>query len=134
MPAEAPALHLFCAKCRAVLSRHNRTRLCAPCTGDLSSGEDRREGRNVPRQKRHQPGTVRSPFAERLAVLRRARGWTQADLAERADTHERTVQGYESGRVQPAAPILEKLADIFGMSMDAIWRGVEVVPGAFSDR
>lgn len=113
-----------CVKCGAVLRRGNRTQLCAPCTDDLSSGEDRREGRNVPKNRQHRPGTVRSPFAVRLAELRRGRGWTQADLAERANTHERTIQGYENGRVQPVAPTLEKLAGIFGLSMDAMWRGV----------
>lgn len=64
-------------------------------------------------------------FAERLAALRRARGWTQQQLGRKLGLSMRIVGYWEDGARQPTAESLEKLADVFGVSMDHLWTGRE---------
>jgi len=61
---------------------------------------------------------IRLRFARRLRALRRRCGWTQEELAERADLAYRHVQRLESFRNPPPAKIdtLEKLARAFKVS------------------
>lgn len=49
-------------------------------------------------------------FGERLRRLREARGYTQRELAEAAETSQRMVAYYETHSGSPAAPVLLKLA------------------------
>ena len=64
-----------------------------------------------------------SPFAQHLASLRRGRLWRRADLAARVGVAENTVMNWELDRTEIAAKWVEKLADIFNMRMDDLWRG-----------
>ena len=61
---------------------------------------------------------MRIRFAEHLRTLRLKRGWTQEELAERADLAYRHVQRLESLKRPPPAKIdtLEKLANAFNIS------------------
>ena len=61
---------------------------------------------------------VRIQFAKRLRSLRKRRGWTQEQLAERADLAYRHVQRLESLKNPPPAKIdtLERLAQAFQLS------------------
>ena len=58
---------------------------------------------------------VRTKFALRLRELRRKAGWTQEELAERADLAYRHVQRLESLKNPPPAKIdtLDSLAKAF---------------------
>jgi transcriptional regulator with XRE-family HTH domain len=49
-------------------------------------------------------------FGERLRRLREARGFTQRELAEAAETSQRMVAYYETHSGTPAGPVLLKLA------------------------
>jgi len=59
--------------------------------------------------------TIRIQFAHRLRALRKRAGWTQEELAERADLAYRHVQRLESLKNPPPAKIdtLGKLAKAF---------------------
>ena len=61
---------------------------------------------------------VRVQFAKHLRKLRRQKGWTQEELAERADLAYRHVQRLESVKSPPPAKIdtLHKLARAFKTS------------------
>ena len=60
---------------------------------------------------------IRVQFAGHLRKLRRKAGWTQEELAERADLAYRHVQRLESLKNPPPAKIdtLGKLAKAFGV-------------------
>ena len=54
---------------------------------------------------------IRHRFAQRLRQLRKAKGWTQEELAEYADMAVRQVQYLESNNPSPAKiDTLEKLS------------------------
>ena len=50
-------------------------------------------------------------YADGLRQLRKAKGWSTADLAEQVGVSARTVEGWEQGRMpsKPALIILSKL-------------------------
>lgn len=76
-----------------------------------------------PRRRRADAAVPLTPFAHYLGVMRRASGITQMALAEQIGVHWRTIQGYEGGTIEPTAGAVAKLADLFGVTMDAMWRG-----------
>jgi transcriptional regulator with XRE-family HTH domain len=55
-----------------------------------------------------------SPIADRLganiSVLRRAKGWTQSDLAERVGVDTETISRFERGVTLPSLLTLEKIS------------------------
>lgn len=56
-----------------------------------------------------------------IARLRRAKGWTQDDLAQKLFITRQTVSGWEIGRTQPGLDVLGELADVLDCSpMDII--------------
>ncbi|HET7714290.1 MAG TPA: helix-turn-helix transcriptional regulator [Bauldia sp.] len=55
-----------------------------------------------------------------IRALRKARGWTQFELALRANVQPQTVYFWESGRRTPLVPQLRKLGEIFEMCSDDI--------------
>ena len=59
----------------------------------------------------------------RIAVLRRAKGWNQAELAQQLGVSSSAVGMYEQGRRQPAADVLVRLAEIFGVTTDFLLTG-----------
>ncbi len=59
----------------------------------------------------------------RIAVLRRAAGMSQSELAEKLKISPSTVGMYEQGRRQPSLEILIALSDIFGISIDYLVKG-----------
>ena len=59
----------------------------------------------------------------RIAVLRKAAGWSQAELAARLGVTPSAVGMYEQGRREPASDLLVALADVFGVSVDYLLTG-----------
>ena len=55
-------------------------------------------------------------FGKRLAELRKARGWTQSELAERLDTTVKMVTYFEREASNPTHKTLERIAEVFGIS------------------
>lgn len=64
----------------------------------------------------------------RIAALRRGKGWSQAELAERLKISPSAVGMYEQGRREPALDLLVELARLFGVSVDYLLTG-QVTPG-----
>jgi transcriptional regulator with XRE-family HTH domain len=63
------------------------------------------------------PTTKEAPaFGQRLAALRKQRGWTQAELATRLKTTVKMVTYYEREAANPTSKTIESIAKVFGIS------------------
>jgi transcriptional regulator with XRE-family HTH domain len=66
---------------------------------------------------------VTESFADRVRRLRRAKGWRQADLAERAGIGTSTVAHWEAETREPTAETLFLISDALGVDAGWLWRG-----------
>lgn len=57
----------------------------------------------------------------RLRVLRAERGWSQQDLAQRLEVSRQSVNAIETGRYDPSLPLAFRIADLFGLPIEAIF-------------
>lgn len=57
----------------------------------------------------------------RLKVLRAERDWSQQDLADRLEVSRQSVNAIEKGRYDPSLPLAFKIADVFGLPIEAIF-------------
>lgn len=55
-----------------------------------------------------------------LIKLRTQRNWLQIEVARRAKVNHSLISYIESGKRQPSVRTLEKLADVFGVTMDEL--------------
>ena len=55
---------------------------------------------------------------EQIRRLRMARGITQVELAHRPGVSKQNVSNWESNNIQPSIELLEKTADLFGVTTD----------------
>ncbi len=59
----------------------------------------------------------------RLKVLRAERDWSQQDLADALGVSRQSVNAIETGKYDPSLPLAFRIADLFAMSIEAIfWR------------
>lgn len=63
-------------------------------------------------------------FYERLQGLRREKGMTQEELAERLDVSRQAVSKWESGQTMPEIEKLVQMAQVFDVSLDYLVRGI----------
>lgn len=59
-----------------------------------------------------------SSFSEVFKKLRTKKGWTQEEIAERLGVSRPSIAGYESKDRVPRKEMLNKIADLFGVSID----------------
>ena len=64
-------------------------------------------------------------LANRLRAARGAKGWTQADLAERVGVSRKTINTIENGVFIPSTVIALKLARAFGRTVEQLFSLVE---------
>jgi len=57
----------------------------------------------------------------RLKELRTDRGWTQADLAERARVSRQTIIAIEKGKFDPSLPLAFRLAKLFDAKIEDVF-------------
>ncbi|GAB3737188.1 helix-turn-helix transcriptional regulator [Luteimonas pelagia] len=57
----------------------------------------------------------------RVRALREARGWSQAQLADRLDVSRQTVNAIETGKYDPSLPLAFRLARLFGERIESIF-------------
>lgn len=60
-----------------------------------------------------------------LKVLRAARNWSQADLADRLGVSRQTVNALETEKYDPSLPLAFKLARLFEQPIEAIFHTEE---------
>jgi putative transcriptional regulator len=56
-----------------------------------------------------------------IRAAREARGWTQADLAERVGVTRKTINTVENGVFVPSAIVALKIARAFAMPVEALF-------------
>lgn len=69
--------------------------------------------------------SVHARFGRRLRELRRARGWSQEELAARAERHWTYIGGVERGERNPSLTVLAALAKALNVTLSKLFRGVE---------
>lgn len=57
----------------------------------------------------------------RLKDLRAERGWSQQELADRLEVSRQSVNAIETGRYDPSLPLAFRIADLFGLAIEAIF-------------
>ena len=65
----------------------------------------------------------------RIAVLRRAKGWSQGELAKKLEVSPSAVGMYEQGRREPSNGVLLRLSELFGVTVDYLLTGKPENPG-----
>ena len=58
-----------------------------------------------------------------IATLRKKKGWTQVQLAEKLQVSDKAVSKWELGGCYPDITLFPLLADLFGVSIDYLMRG-----------
>jgi len=57
----------------------------------------------------------------RVRVLRRQRGWSQQDLAERLEVSRQSVNAIETGKYDPSLPLAFRIAELFEAPIEEIF-------------
>lgn len=81
-----------------------------------------------PAEMAGRPPTKEAPeFGKRLSALRKARGWTQAQLAQRLNTTIKMAAYFEREATNPTQKTLQKLSEVFAVSpAELLGQGEEV--------
>ncbi|WP_447590476.1 helix-turn-helix transcriptional regulator [Microbacterium lacticum] len=64
----------------------------------------------------------------RLAELRRERGWSQQRLADELGVSRRTIISIEGRRFDPSLPLAFRIARLFGRPIEELFRDDEAGP------
>ena len=67
-------------------------------------------------------------LGERICLLRRRQGWSQAELAKHLRVSPSTVGMYEQGRREPSLEGAVHLSRAFGVSVDYLLTGSPLTP------
>lgn len=59
-------------------------------------------------------------FKDKLHKLRKQKGITQSDLAQKFNLTASTISMYEQGKRRPRQEVLIQMADFFGVSVDSL--------------
>ena len=62
---------------------------------------------------------------ENLKMLRKAKGLKQTDLAKIIDKQPLTISRYETGQISPPLSVLEKLAELYGVTTQNLMLDIE---------
>ena len=57
----------------------------------------------------------------RIRELRGAKGWSQADLAEKLDVSRQSVNAVETGKFDPSLPLAFKIARLFRRPIEDVF-------------
>lgn len=68
-------------------------------------------------------------LGDRIALLRRGRGWSQMELASQLHISASAVGMYEQGRREPSLAGVVELAAVFGVSADYLLTGRPLTEG-----
>lgn len=63
----------------------------------------------------------------RINELRKARGWSQVDLAKKLNITKQTVSNWENDNILPSIEMLVKLSNVFNVSTDYLL-GLDTIP------
>ena len=72
-------------------------------------------------------------FSEKLQLIRRNKGLTQEELAERLDVSRQAVAKWESGQVYPDINNLIRISNLFNVTVDYLVKDQECIVNCFGD-
>lgn len=72
-------------------------------------------------------------MGEFMATLRKAHGFTQAEVAEKLNISNRTLSSWETDRTVPDILLLPSIADLYGVTVDELLRGERIQPNSAYD-
>lgn len=84
-------------------------------TGASKTGKEERLGTTE--------GGADESLGDRIARLRRGKGWNQTELADRVGTRPNQISKYERGTYLPRPDLLPRLSDTLGVSLDYLMTG-----------
>jgi len=67
--------------------------------------------------------TIRNKFGKRVRELRKQKGWSQEDLADKAGLHRTYVGTVERGEQNISIDNIEKIAKTLGRSLEYLFKG-----------
>jgi transcriptional regulator with XRE-family HTH domain len=70
------------------------------------------------------PTDICQEFGTRLRKLRKKHGWSQITMAETLGIDRSYLAELETGKIEPCLRNLQLIADGFGISIDALLRGI----------
>jgi len=73
-------------------------------------------------------------IGENIRQLRTQKHWTQAEVARQIGVRQTQVNNYERGVSSPSIPMLKKLSELFGVSIDALVHKDAPSADSISDR
>lgn len=60
-------------------------------------------------------------YGKKLRELRNLEGWTQEEVAEKIGVSKQTYSHYENEKRKPGLDMIQKLADVYGVNLDAVF-------------
>ncbi len=69
---------------------------------------------------------MKSNIGEFLAILRKSKGMTQQEVADRLGVSNKTVSSWETGASCPDISMLPAIAELFGVTCDELLRGERI--------
>lgn len=85
-------------------------------------------------KSRKRTGEIAKRLAERIRHLREEKGWSQYELARQLEVKRTSIANYESALSFPPLPVLERMAQTFGVSLDGLVWGQDAPENAIQDR
>lgn len=76
---------------------------------------------------------IAATFSARLLEQRKAKNWSQGDLAQRIDTSAPIVGRYERGDMSPSIEVAARIAQALGVSLDYLL-GLHELPDLLADQ
>lgn len=64
-------------------------------------------------------------LGDNIRKSRKAKGWSQRELAEHTETDTSYINRVETGKINPSIAVLERIAGALERSLDELVRGVE---------
>ncbi|MET9058096.1 helix-turn-helix domain-containing protein [Streptomyces antibioticus] len=74
------------------------------------------------------PDAVDARLAARLAILRAEHGWSLGEVAERSGISRSTLSRAERAEISPTAALLNRLCQVYGLTMSRLLSEVEGEP------
>lgn len=72
--------------------------------------------------RRFEETAHRRAFGDRVTKLRKKRGWTQEDMAERSGIHRSYLAGIETGSRNPTLDVIVKVANSLHVPIADLFR------------
>lgn len=95
---------------------------------DLVSGFERESPENAVAMAQGRQWVAETFYADRpsLAQLRLKQGWSQADLAKRAETSQSYIARLEQGKIDPQMSTARKIANALTVSIEAFAQALSI--------